>query len=680
MHDAQATHRRAGLRPGRLRRLAGMLGALASLSVAGFALSAVPALAEGCPNAALRAENNSTRLADCRAYEITTPLYKQGFPAAGFHFSFTDDGIVDFLSTGNFAGNPQGVALSTYRSTRSGAGWATTPQAPPDLNLIYNTGGASADVVSPDLRESVWGPMTRRDVPGEKPGWWLLGSDDVFTRIGDQQGSLDGPRFIVGATPDVSHILFNHGPQGPDLNEYVGTGNGEQARAVGVDNTGAATGASCFDGISPDGRVIVFALGCGEGLSAVWARIGGSVSVALSGSQCTRTSGDPGGPCNAPAGASFAGAAADDSRVFFTTTQQLLNSDTDQTSDLYECDIPPTTPAPVGTVNPCASLTEVSHSATGANVENVVNVSEDGSRVYFVAQGVLASNRGTNYAAAVAGDHNLYVWEKDAVHPAGQTTFVANLEAGGIERPQSTPEGRYLVFSTASRLLSSDTDEVADVYRYDADTGALLRLSTDTNGGGGNEPGAFANLPTAEGTTRLHPAITDDGSTVVFETSEALSPADTDGAADAYEWHEGLLSLISSGGGEALGISSAGRDIFFRTTRPLTAGDSGTEADIYDARVDGGFPVPVSAPCSEEACQGAPAPQPQPSGTSASATFNGPGSPLTAETPPANQPKPKPQTATQKLARALKACHAKHNKQKRKACEKRARNTYRRAK
>jgi hypothetical protein len=367
--------------------------------------------------------------------------------------------------------------------------------------------------------------------------------------------------------------------------------------------------------------------------------------------------------------------ATNGSRVFFTTTQQLVNGDTDQTNDLYECDIPPGTPAPVGTANPCASLSEVSGAAIDANVENVVNVSEDGSRVYFVATGVLAANLGTNDAAPVAGDNNLYVWEKDAAHPSGQTTFVAKLQSNDISGAQSTAEGRYLVFDTANRLVPSDTDEAPDVYRYAADTGELLRLSTDASGTGGNLTGFNAKLPFPV-SNRLHAAMTDNGSTVVFETSEALSPADTDGVPDVYEWHEGQVSLISNDEGFLIGISSSGQDIFFETG-PLAS--DGTVGDIVDARVEGGFPVTTPVSCSGETCQDTLAPQPQAPGMSASAAFNGPGSALAAEIPPAN-PKPKPQTAAQKLAKALKACKAKHRKKKRKACEKRARNTYRRAK
>ncbi len=673
MRHAPAIHRLAGIRSRRLLRFAGTLGALACLSVASLGLSATPALAEDCPNAALRAENNSTRLPECRAYEMVTPLYTEGFPVEPQ--AYTDEGVVAYKSTGSFAGNTGSSANLNYLATRRVAGWTTTALYPPEE--IYAPEGNTAQAFSADLRSSLW-VMGRRDGVGGAHDFYLRSPDGGFTYVG--QGADPGaPEArptpgLLGTSGDLSHVLFSYGSG--NLYEYVGTGNVGFAPAVSVDNLGQPTpGEPCSDSMSNDGRVIVFSSGCaGSAGPALWARVGDSATVAVSGSECTRTSGDPGGACNAPVEPHFEGVASDGSRVYFTTTQQLLNGDTDQTNDLYECDIPPGTPAPVGTANPCASLTEVSSAAVGANVENVVNVSEDGSRVYFVAQGALASNLGTNDVAAVAGDNNLYVWQKDAAHPAGQTTFVAKLEANdifsnAIFRLQSTADGRYLIFSTANRLLASDTDEAYDVYRYDAGTGSLLRLSTNTAGTGGNTPGLDAT-----GTS-----MTADGSSVVFQTAEALSPADTDGITDVYEWHEGQVSLISMGGGSKPSITSSGRDIFFLTSQPLTAGDSGTETAVYDARIEGGSPVTISTPCSGEACQGATAPAPQPLATSASAAFNGPGSPLTVETPPANA-KPKPPTAAQKLAKALKACKSKHNKKKRAACEKRARKTNRRAK
>jgi hypothetical protein len=677
------------------RRLACALATLAALGVGALGASAAPAFAGDCANEQLRSENNSTRLPECRAYEMVTPLYKEGFPM--IPQTFSDEGAIAYQSTGSFAGNTQGSALNEYIARRSSAGWTTTSPDPPPAT--YETAIFKAvEALSPDLRSSLW-----TDRRGEAPAddghfYYLRGPDGSMTRVGRTAipGVVEDNPFTQEASADLTHILFAHGSTGGGstqlaaLYEYVGTGNEGPPRSVSIDNTGASTpGQACPAGMSADGRVIVFFSGCNAGGALqLWARVGGSATVAVSHSECTRTSGDPGGACNAVATAEYAGMATDGSRVFFTTSQQLVNGDTDQSNDLYECEIPPGAPAPVGSANPCASLTEVSGNTSGADVQSVVNVSEDGSRVYFVAKGALTTNLGSNDAAPVAGDENLYVWQKDAAHPAGQMTFIAKLEANNINSntAQSTADGRYLIFTTASRLLASDTDEAADVYRYDADTHGLLRLSTDSSGTRGNEPGFEAGLPPSRTVLfagRARPtAMTSDAGTVVFETAEALSPADSDGVTDVYEWHEGQVSLISNGGGSlfGLGITRTGQDIYFSTGQPLTAGDSGTEGDFYDARIDGGFPVTAPAPCSGEACQGSPPPQPQPPGTSASAAFNGPGSPLTAEAPPASQPKPKPQTVAQKLAKALKACKAKHSKKKRTACEKKARNTYRRGK
>jgi hypothetical protein len=665
MRHCPAIHRLPRTGSSGLLRLAGTLGTLACMSIAGLGLSAAPALAlaEECPNAARRAENNSTRLPECRAYETVTPRYTEGFPVQPR--GYTDDGIFAYSSIGKFVGSRNGQVGEMYLATRSAAGWSSVPQTPSEVTYFITGGRLAADPRSSLFEMRPW------DEEPSEESYYRRAPDGLLTRLGSY--TIEGqPTFPAGESEDDSHVIVNHGNESTLYELMLGA-----PRPVSVDNAGVEMPAPCPNMMSGDGRVVVFSSSCSEAHS-VWARVGGSATVAVSGSECTRTSGDPGGACNAAASAEFAGMATDGSRVFVTTTQQLVNGDTNQTNDLYECNIPPGTPAPIGTANPCASLTEVSGAVGGANVQRVINVSEDGSHVYFLARGVLAANLGTNDAAAVAGDNNLYVWEKDAAHPAGQTTFVAKLETNDIYSNvvQSTADGRYLIFDTANKLLPSDTDEATDVYHYDAATGALLRLSTDTNGNGGNEPGVETNIA-REQSRRPHDAMTGDGSTVVFETSEALSPGDTDGVTDVYEWHAGQVSLISNGGGREAWITGSGQDIFFERGTPSPVG--GTLGDISDARVGGGFPVTTPAPCSGEACQGTSALQPQAPGVSASAAFNGPGSPLAAETPPAN-PKPKPQTAAQRLAKALKACRSKHNRKTRKACEKRARNTYRRAK
>lgn len=676
------------------RRLV-LLAVFATASIAALGLSASAALAEDCPNAQLRAESNSTRLPECRAYELVTNPYGEGF--APDPNAFSDEGAVAYRSAGSFAGNVgTGHAFNQYVARRTGDGWQTTAYDPRATEV--NSG---ADALSADLRTSLF--HTLHGGTNEEAGEFVLRRPDgTVTSIGPFSGG--GIPAIPGElqaeafeSSDLSHVIFTIFTHISNVFEYVGTGN-EQPQIVGVDNAGNqiinVESGTCANAISRDGRVIVFGRGSCAGTESVWARINGTTSIEASASLCTRTSSDPGGACNAPSGANFAGMATDGSRIYFTTTEQLVNGDTDQTEDLYACDIPPGTPAPIGLANPCASLSEVSGAASGANVENVVRISDDGSRVYFVATGVLAPNLGANDLPATAGYNNLYVWEKDAAQPTGKTTFIAKLNADDVnsENAQTTADGRYLVFSTSSALITSgpdaDTDESQDVYRYDGDTGELLRLSTDASGTGGNELGFDAAITSSTNKTHQpRTAITSDAGAVVFQTSEALSPADTNGTPDTYEWHEGHVSLISSGRPtppESLNarawITPSGTDIFFATNAQLTAQDGNTQPDMYDARIDGGFPFAKPASCSGEMCQGALNPHPQAPGTAASASFNGPGNPTPPAPPSAATPKPKALTPAQKLAKALKACRAKHNKKKRLACEKQARKTYRRAK
>jgi hypothetical protein len=591
-----------------------------------FAGSASSALAEDtCVNAAVRAQSNSTALPDCRAYEMVSSPYKEGFPVQFPKFS--DDGTVSFVSAGNFAGNAQGsLLLIDYLATRSSAGWMTTAPAPPET--LYASGerpGASA--WSADLRFSVW-QGSRRAVPGDTYGYWLRGPDGALTRIGDADTPFGDWPFVRLASADLSHIVFSNfllGAIGTTLLEHVGTGNGAP-RVVSVDNDGQPTaGDSCPNAMSDDGRVIVFGSGCGTPAHRLLARVGGTVTVAVSRSECTRTAGDAGGPCNGVSVAAYAGAARDGSRVFFTTRQQLLNGDVntgdgidtgDGTSlyagnDLYACDIPAGVPAPVGATNACGSLTQISGTASDARVENVVAVSDDGSRVFFVAQGVLAGNVGVgDVRAATPNDlccdqqpHNLYVWERDSAHPAGQTRFVARLPSNDLmppqqpKAPQLTPDGGFLLFTTANGLVADDSDGAQDVYRYDVSSGVLVRVSTSVVGGGSDSGSFAASMGSGS-------SMTSDGSTVVFDTAEALSRDDTNGVSDVYAWRAGEVSRISVRGGSAVGITPSGRDLFFLSEAPLLGPDGDVITDIYDARVGGGFEQAVSAPCAGEQCQG----------------------------------------------------------------------------
>jgi hypothetical protein len=635
-------------------RAAAVFAAVAATFV-GLGLASAPAMADDCPNAALRAQNNSTQLPDCRAYEQVTPVFKEAFGT--FPTIFTDDGRLIYRSNGNFADNGLGSARdgggNHYVAVRSASGWSTTALAPsaPD----YYTDEALAQLFSRDLRSSLW-QMRRGDEPVDVSDLYLERPAGVFTRLGSLGNPLARPTLTsnfpsFAASDDMSHVVFTvdaalaypgtdapaSGTAGPY--EYVGTAHDDPPRLVSVNNAGQQIDPGCGQGdlktISGDGRVIVWASTCA---GQVWARIDGTTTIAVSGSECTRAPSDPGGACDAPGPAVFRGASADGTRVYFTTAQQLVNGDTDATDDLYECDVPTGTPAPVGTANPCSELRLISGAQSGADVQAITRISDDGSRVYFVAAGVLASNPGANDATAVAGDENLYVWHSDAGPPGGETRFVAKLDpadgAGGYA--ETTGDGHYLVFATHAALIDhgpqADTDTAQDLYRYDAESGALTRLSTDEDGSGGNDSGhdaQFSPISPVSLSPRL--VMSDDGGSVVFFSDDALAPEDTNGTIDTYLWHDGRASLLSSGKpsddhsyslnfrGLAAGISSSGRDVYFTTTARLAPNDVDTQLDVYDAHIDGGFDLSVPPPCNGDGCQGgssAPSSSPSQSGSS----------------------------------------------------------------
>ena len=298
------------------------------------------------------------------------------------------------------------------------------------------------------------------------------------------------------------------------------------------------TGSAAFgNAMSKDGHAAVFTATGGEFCSApdsppeneVWVRIDGKHSYDASESHCTRTAGDPGGACNAPAPANFKALSEDGKHILFATEEQLVNGDTDQTNDLYVYDLPTES-------SPDGKLTEVSGARPKAAVEETgigytmpddPRISPDGSTVYFIAGGVLADNEDALGNTAVAGDHNLYSWRRDAAHPEGQTKFIARLLNTEVQM-QTSGDGRYLVLTTTTPIVPTDTDNSRDVFRYDADTGELIRVSINTAGIGGNGDNLNATIaqsaPISTAPHHINTAITRNGEMIAFSSPEQLSP------------------------------------------------------------------------------------------------------------------------------------------------------------
>jgi len=104
------------------------------------------------------------------------------------------------------------------------------------------------------------------------------------------------------------------------------------------------------------------------------------------------------------------------------------------------------------------------------------------------------------------------------------STSSAGAEADGVSaEPSLSADGRWLAFSSvATNLDPNDTNDVSDVFVKDLLTGALVRVSVDSDGAEGDADS-------------LHPSISSDGRFVVFASdASTLDPNDTNGVRDIF--------------------------------------------------------------------------------------------------------------------------------------------------
>jgi len=588
------------------------------------------------------------------------------------------------------------------------------------------------DGVSPDLTHVLFTLETN----GQKAGWlWpgdetveaLEGGESLYEYVGDS-----GAEPVYGATGGRAPALVGVDDEGKLISD-CGT-------LLGGSETGSGGGSNAYNALSADGETVFFTAlaatsgsgeehcnaaseGTGPHVNEVYARVAGTTTVAVSepslttpGRTCTGTCATDESTVADRSEGIFAGASRDGSKVFFLTKQPLVDGDADTKTDLYEVELEG------GAVK---RLTQVSHdpnSGEAAEVEGVTRISEDGSRVYFVARGVLASNSNGDPRAGVAratpGAENLYVYDTDT----GRTTFIAMLCTGrgtsgavafeqeALCRSSSSDEalwgaqgsgpaetapadGRFLVFAGVSDLTSDDASTVQQVFEYDAETGTLARVSVGRDGYG--EDGNTTNGEDAAGI--VHPAysvdspaeaashmsVASDGA-VFFFSRDGLTPEAVAGALNVYEYSAGNVYTVSPPENPTLqaaaleknalnpliGTDESGANVFLRSTVNLVPQDTNTQLDVYDARELGGFPAPVSpVACAEAACQG-----PLNSGPSAPAPASA-AAKAEGDLPPPAKAKAKPLTKALQRAQALRACRRKP-RLRRAGCEARARKRY----
>ncbi len=666
-----------------------------------------------CPaNETLRRENNSTQLPDCRAYEQVSPPVKDGsaaisplpfiqFPAQA---APSGEGVV-YMGNGPFPGAPANLFPNAHLSARGSAGWGTTDITPSSGVATPSNGlsaGATDYSFSEDLSQRVVKVVSPPRTPSGEQLYNLFlvrgGGSSLLNSLAPTEFAPEGSECyehaecfsffdlaaFAGASSNFDHILFetNDSLEGTGaLGGFVANlyeSAAGQVHLVGIlpDGTiapgGAQPGAggsqtyettalapySWFDvnhAISADGSRVLFSAASDEGepneagqggMTELYDRIEGNETVEVSAPAPGATPANP-----APQPARYRNASADGSLVFFTSSAELTTASNtgvaNQSEDLYRYDVD------TETLTDLTVDTNPLDAETGAAVQGVSGVSEDGSYVYFVANGELIPGVGED------GRPNLYLSHEDPNTHATDLRFIATLAEGdsadwtatpAFLRAYATPDGAHLAFTSLGSLTGYDNHDRlsgqpdTEIYEYSADTDSLVCASCDPSGAAPTG-GAFIGAgPGQLASTAFHQprVLSDDGARLFFSSPDPLLPGNAIASTKLYEYEQpgsgscagdhGCLYRISSGSSGAGGIvdifldaDASGSNVFFATASRLAPTDRDGLLDVYDARALGGFPA-LSAPssCAGGACSQTPSAAPDSTGLG-SASYSGAG-------------------------------------------------------
>jgi hypothetical protein len=580
-----------------------------------------------CPNEAFRS-GPSALLPDCRAYEMVSPVDKNGGEIrvlgstlnspARLEVSAADGNRFAYSSITSFGDSPSAPWTSEYIATRTeGEGWSTHSINPArETNSLTHTPAFKWDVqyklFSADLsngwlihdteppldecapagnlnlyrRDNTTGdyePLTTAEATD-------IGKDGYELEL--QGVSADETRAVIRAngklTPDAATKGFNQ------LYEHVQDPEGGcgELRLVSVLPNGKAStmGSSLgtFYGLPGESRenAVNHAVSA-DGSRVFWSTVGGSGVLYVRDTEAGKTVQIAG------SGSQFWDAAADGSKALYSVSAgpELQN--------LYEFD------------SAKALAGEPPSTLVAEGFKGVAAASARLSRVYFVSTEALGGE-------GVTGEPNLYLHEA-----GGNTSLVASLYGGDetlsrgdleafskfgfavAQAPKisngvrTTIDGAHLAFVSAGSLTGYDNLDAADgrhsleVYLYDLDSDHLACISCNPSGA---RPAGRLIQSTSGATLRrvsAHMApgqnqffaprtLSADGNRLFFDSFEALLPRDTNGKGDVYEWQRAGSQGECDEVGAELYVPSSGGCLSL-----ISTGQSPSDSEFADASPDG---------------------------------------------------------------------------------------------
>jgi phosphodiesterase/alkaline phosphatase D-like protein len=577
-------------------------------------------------------------LPDGRAWEMVTPADKQGAPVEALT---REGGIILASKNGNglsyVVNGAQGEEVEGNRSpemqqvlaTRTESGWTSQDIATPNsiAKGIAPGNAPEYQFFTPELSVAlVEPPGTGAEPPlvervtqntmylrDNKTGTYVPVVSNANTPPGTH---FDGGVHFETATPDLSHVVFGSSVALTGAGSTAGLyeWSGGQLRFVSVMPGGKPArapdlgyyGAVLATAVSNDGSRVFWTtredLGTRGGHLYLRDSVRGE-TVKLDAAQ---------GVVEAEKGsAEFQGASSDGSRVFFIDRQRLTVDSTAEPGqgvgepDLYECQIVET-----GGRLACELHDLTVDQGAHANVQGLVlGISEDGTRVFLVARGVLAANTNGNGEAAVAGKNNLYELSYDGTE--WSRVFIATLskedspewEGNQIANTayvtaRVSPNGRYFAFMSQAPITgyeNVDANPAAngardeEVFLYDTVAGSLRCVSCNPDGARpegvldhetageglglvvdrrlvwgreGNEHWLAGNIPGWTSQTLVSALyqsryLSDDGR-LFFNSPDGLVPAAKNHKEDVYEYEPSGVGGCQSGTGGCVALVSGG--------------------------------------------------------------------------------------------------------------------------
>ncbi len=601
-----------------------------------------------------QAAGSEPALPDGRSWEMVSPPYKQGAGIdaigneQGADIQAAADGTaITYAANAPFEANPAGsrtLEVTQVFSARGAPGsWETR-----DITTAHDEGatgvavGHSAEykLFSSDLSLGLTEPQGNTPLPplpagaektiylraanGEYVALVTSGNVPAGTKFGGDGKGAGAVKFI-SATPNFSHIVLE---SSVGLTSTPGDEGGlyewsaGHLQLVSVLPHGEPTRASLGYGggngrelvrnaISNDGSRVVFKANIDERLYMRDVARGETIEVDAA----------QGAPEPASPQSHYRTASSDGSRVFYLSPERLTaDSTASNGEDLYVFEVTSGKGEPLaGALKDLAVDANVGETA---DVRGVIGASEDGSYVYFVANGVLGdgaergARRGDCEQTTQAAKQtcNLYMAHYDmGANAWTPPVFVAALSGAdapswGAGQPKLnkmtsriSPDGRYLAFMSERSLTAYENRDASsgvpdeEVYLYDASIGRVVCASCDPTGArptGLLEGDRYnenlvdyaktwggrwfaANIPgwdsTDLGDALYQSRYLSDSGRLFFNSSDALVPGDVNGKEDVYEYepsgvggcqgaHHGQNAgvVFNEGAGGCVGLISSG--------------------------------------------------------------------------------------------------------------------------